>query len=196
MLRCYIAFAVAGLAIGWLMGLSISPITSVVLTSVMGSLSALLAGFQSMDKIFGSTTSKEDGTKGTTYLATVISFSVLAASIAIGAPIGIQARTGNWFGPSPKTLIENWARLGVDRSEVRKRVFNSHFPTDGKNSLKNPGVLFSNAVNECQELQALPPHKLKKGALGATNNYFSVMAEYIEQEENLKEAINRICNQK
>src|SRR5688500_6295852 len=89
------ALLVTGAAIGWLMGLSVSPVVGIVLTSMLGA-SVTVIGV--MAALPGDTALP--GTRMRTTLGAVSPYPLLAimVGIAAGSPLGSVARTGGWFG--------------------------------------------------------------------------------------------------
>lgn len=83
----WVSFAVIGLGIGWLTGLSASPVLAIVLTSILGALGGVVAGLKA------------------SRLRTRIDARPLAwivLGLALAAPLGILARSHRLFGPTPQ----------------------------------------------------------------------------------------------
>ena len=77
---------VAGLGIGWLTGLSVSPVVGTVLTSILGAVAGVVAGLTILDM-----------EKPKLYNPWPVALLILG--IALGSPLGILARTNDLFGP-------------------------------------------------------------------------------------------------
>lgn len=77
----------SGLCIGWLAGLSVSPVLSTVMMTILGLAAGGATGFHF---------SKRDSS--ITALSVLALTASLLGGIAVGAPVGIVARTNNWFG--------------------------------------------------------------------------------------------------
>lgn len=99
-----LALLVAGLGIGWLTGLSLTPVIGTVLTSILGAVGGAAAGLT----VLGSDKPKYH---------TSWPVALLIIGIAAGGPLGILARTNNLFGPmfadSEETAERQRAAMGV-----------------------------------------------------------------------------------
>ena len=136
-----------GFSIGWLMGLSASPIIQTVvgsLLAVITSVLTLLSGVQEGEM-------KE---KITNKLGNINIFplSVFLIGLSVSATLGIYARTNDWFGINPKSFKHKWELKDKDSSGIIEALYNELHPQESKksNSLTQ-GVLFNHSEG-CDEL--------------------------------------------
>lgn len=148
---------VAGLGIGWLVGLSTSPVVAAVIATLLAAVAAL-AGGQS-----ASTESK---------LPLSVSAPPLIAlviGIAVGATLGMNYRDGSLLShpatvsakePLEKT-VERWVALGMEKKEVVRRLLDRELPAQRDRAaateeakVKVPSGLVANEgfENICAEL--------------------------------------------
>ena len=125
-----ICLLVSGLSVGWLMGLSVSPVIQTILTSlltiVIGITSALagISFVQTQD-------SNSDGTPAKRRPRVIfdpLPIMGLALGIATGSALGVYARTNNWLGPKKNSFYEEWQDTGLAKEEITRRVFDSLYP--------------------------------------------------------------------
>jgi hypothetical protein len=99
-----LALLVSGLGIGWLTGLSLTPVVGTVLTSILGIVGGAVAGFTALDA---------ERLK----IHSPWPVALLIVGIAVGGPLGILARTHDLFGApfaeSRKTAEMERAAIGV-----------------------------------------------------------------------------------
>lgn len=119
-----------GMAIGWLTGLSVSPVIQTILASLVAvivSISAALAGIKmEMPK-----EKEEADTTNITkprILLDPLPIMLMVVGVAAGAALGVYARTNNWLGPRTNTFAEEWKDTGLKKDEIALRVFNSLYP--------------------------------------------------------------------
>lgn len=87
-----LAIVMLGLSIGWLTGLSVSPVVGSVIAGLLGLLGGLGAGGNAIASILGN--ARTDNTR----LVDLRPVALLAVAIAVAAPMGILARTNGLFG--------------------------------------------------------------------------------------------------
>ncbi|MEZ4618057.1 MAG: hypothetical protein R2867_21450 [Caldilineaceae bacterium] len=127
-----LAFGVIGFGIGWLVGLSVSPVTNIVVSSLT-SLVAAIALVRSGKKQPESS-ANTGGTEpvNTAHQPNAWPIATLVIGIFIGSTIGLLVRTHNLLSPSgplpPQTLslqeeIQQWVDLGMEQDEVVQGYF-------------------------------------------------------------------------
>lgn len=136
-----VAIVVSGAGIGWLLGLSASPVLHIVIASIMaiaGGVVATLANPPGRD---------DASTMARTLGASPAPLALLLAGIAVGSGAGIYARTNEVF-VRPRAVIDRWVNLGLDRVRVTDALFEQLHPaaTDGR---ANTGLLFGVSVRDC-----------------------------------------------
>ncbi len=123
-----LSILVIGLGIGWLAGLSTSPIVASIITSLVALGAGVVAGLQVIQE---KTEENTTATKKKYIDARPVALLILG--IALAAPCGILARTYHIFEPT---------------QVISKQ-------TDTKNSSQNQGVLFGNSESECNQILSL-----------------------------------------
>ena len=169
-----IALMVTGFGIGWLAGLSVSPVVAIVLTAVTGSVATIVAALSGVKEEFLKTDSSPTVTSRLLQSVTPAPLAWLVFGLILGTIVGIGVRTNNWLSPTPpppppplslKEEVQQWVDLGLDQQEVVNKFFASRVTllppaTPAVLSSQTPtakdSVLFAAASpEECEAWQAL-----------------------------------------
>lgn len=165
----WLAFVIIGLGIGTLAGLSVSPVLSIILTSLVATaatLTAVLGGYQQND------TPKTKHPVNALPLAVLV-FSIMAGGalgmytrISLSRRLGADVRAEALRPPSSQqmqTILQEWADLGQDENVVKSKVFEIYMgsaattlSSQAEQSLPaTQAVLYSAAVtvDECQRME-------------------------------------------
>lgn len=116
-----------GCGIGWLTGLSVSPVVSIVITSVTGSAAAIIAALSGLEE-------KPDEANHTNkrqpfgWQVNPLPLMMVVIGIVLGAIVGISARNQHWFGSSVSAEIAQWTSNGLAKSQVADRLFAQRYP--------------------------------------------------------------------
>jgi hypothetical protein len=152
------ALLVTGVGIGGLVGLSASPVVSIVITSVTGSAAAVVAALSGMKS--------DTADKPSPWNIDPMPLGLLVLGLIVGSLVGLYMRTHNALSPNTLTLTEEitkWTIAGLDKSVVVERLFEQEYPPSdgGGTGSTSPAtvldtVLFSNkAPEECKTLIGL-----------------------------------------
>lgn len=184
-------FVVTGLSIGWLVGLSASPVVSIALSTVLGCVAAALAALNGRPATSG-------GGAATPGLSPegAVSIALLVVGIAVGSILGITGRTHNWLGRDVRSEIDFWEGLGIQRSAVVDRLFATAYPptaNQGTPSATTAGVLFAVANDECRRLLALTPDRLPVEMEASPNRIFNVLSTASSEPGRLRAAVEELC---
>jgi len=133
-----LAIGIAGLGIGWLTGLSLSPVVGTVLTSVLGAVAGAVAGLTVLDL---------EKPKHTNPWPVAL----LVIGIALGSPLGILARTHNTFG----AVLSGTA--ATDQSVDETEASGSALDERARAVL---GVLYGTGTSHCTRLLGSPDDSL------------------------------------
>jgi hypothetical protein len=155
---------VSGLALGWLVGLSISPVIQVVLTSIVSivvALSSALAGLI-REEAEPSAATKFKRLPISSFNPIPIMFMVLG--LAIGSSAGIYARSHNWFGTSAPSITSEWKDTGLSEQEISRRVFDSTYPPSPALEAKTTTTQANTPVEE------LAREQKREGGLTSSKN--------------------------
>jgi hypothetical protein len=157
-----VLIGIIGVGLGWLVGLSQSPVIAGVVTALVAAAAALVGALGGPD-IAGS-----DDTSRLQKVAKLISPAPLAAlmiGLAVGAPLGLHARNHGFFSPSRadhmkelEDTVARWTAMGMARDVIVARLFEREFParTDGntdagvsESGAVPSGLVASGAAEEC-----------------------------------------------
>jgi hypothetical protein len=167
---------IVGMGIGWLSGLSASPVIAGVLTSILGIAGGVVAGLKSIAKDGAAV----GGNKAAKTQIDALPAALLVLGIALAAPLGIMSRTYHVFEPP----------------EVRQAVLDQVAQT-GKVSGQDRGVLFSASASECAQLMALtgiPNEAAFRDELANSDLPWAVKLEAgIKDTNALKKAVRSLC---
>lgn len=123
----WLSLMIAGSGIGWLAGLSVSPVVAIMITSVIGAATAFTT---TLGDWSGKLPKSEGGALSKKTLNPV-PLSLLVIGIFVGSISGVYARTRNWLGAPLSTEIVQWTDLGLPKTEVVHRLFNLAHPDPG-----------------------------------------------------------------
>ena len=130
-----IPLSFAGLSIGILSGLSVSPVIATVLSAVLAVCCAAVAAFSGLrepsEENHTTGAKAKEGTKPKLPLAipiTPVPVAVFSTLVAIGAVAGVVIRTHEWLAPSPDHLRKKWVAIGVDPKVAAERLFEARYP--------------------------------------------------------------------
>ena len=167
---------VVGLGVGWLTGLSTSPVIAGVLSSIMGVAAGVVAGLKSIGRSSPSASRGQNDQN----MVSALPAALLVLGIALAAPLGILARTYHVFEPAA----------------VRQAVAEQIIKT-GKAGDQDRGVLFSATSAECAELSALaasPNEAAFRAALAHSDLPWAVKLEAgVTDTAALKQTVRSLC---
>ena len=112
---------VVGIGIGWLIGLSVSPVVSIVLTSVTGTVAAIVATLGGLND----PTSEADDTEGKNSLrwrGNPLPLGMLGVGIIIGSILGLTLRKNHLLGSDISAEITKWTDQGIPKELILYRV--------------------------------------------------------------------------
>ena len=143
-----ICLVLSGVGIGWLIGLSMSPVLQIVvsalLTAVAGAIS-VLSGLGAT----GPDVTKDGDEAARGELATgsvpsppaarlhqrlegrsvtAVPLACLIGGIVLGSSFGVYGRTHDWLGADPQTLITKWRLTKLPDEQIAKRLFDQLYP--------------------------------------------------------------------
>jgi len=122
-----------GLGIGWLVGLSTSPVVLIVITSLTGSAAAIVAAMSGLEKN-PETAGNTSQNHNYQWKVNPIPIAMLVIGIVIGSAGGIYVRNQNLLGNSNSQLadeIKQWSDAGLDKTEVARRLFENRYSYRG-----------------------------------------------------------------
>jgi len=137
-----VALGLAGLAFGWLIGLSVSPVIQGVITALLAlavGVAGVLAGIRPATE--GDTTKEDEESKAKSSAhqnwvsrtgkldASPWPVACLVVAVALGSSLGVFARVSEWLSPDPHRLAARWTRAGLSEPEVIHRLFDQLHPS-------------------------------------------------------------------
>lgn len=119
------ALFISGLSIGWMMGMSVSPVVqttlNTLLTLLVGILS-LVAGTQSL----AAADADKAHQQRWMYLrrANLLPVGAFLLALSVGSATGIFTRTNDLLGPNPSVMAWRWGARGADSLTIAKSLLN------------------------------------------------------------------------
>jgi hypothetical protein len=175
-----------GAGIGWLAGLSVSPVVAGIITSLLGIVTGIVTGLQSFQYVKNETPSLPKK-----FIIDARPAAILVISIALFAPIGILARTYHVLEPSQMHSEDDGNRQsnGIDA-----------YTSNGANrSSQDQGVLFGVYQSECRQLLSLATMGNNKALITELNRseiptIINLTSEFKNEPETLHRVINSVCS--
>ncbi len=165
-----IILIITGMGIGWLVGLSVSPVVSIVITSVTGSTAAIVAALSGLNDGENDGAKAENKAKRLRWEVNPTPIAMLVIGLFLGSIAGIWVRTHDLLSPRTSTLtdeIDQWTTAGLEKKDVVNRLFENKYTTSNTNSVGqqntapfHASVLFAQeAQEECKTLIILVTKK-------------------------------------
>lgn len=192
------AALVIGLGLGWLAGLSASPVIGMVLSTILGLVGGALVGLR--------VARRSEGAEGGALASASdrVSPQLLALAVlglGLGAPAGVLARAHRWLEPTLEEMVRPWEALGVPRAEAVRRLMDRELPAASVEAAgavpaaqaHTAGVLFSDELDECMRLQSLPLDRLRVGMGGSTALWARRLGDHLADDVALRAAMEAMC---
>lgn len=175
---------ISGLGMGWLVGLSVSPVISIVITSITGAVAAVITALSGL----------EEKAK---WSVSPVPLALLVVGLAIGSGVGIRTRNLDWFGRNLAAEAVMWeaAGLTLDKSEIVQRMFDDLYPNDGQqgeNTQHSTSILFARATDECASLRNRAGEKLLTELKTSTVVEFRKLPELITDVDILERMVKEV----
>lgn len=194
---------VSGTGVGWLIGLSASPVLSIVVTGIIGALAGLTGVLAGVEHVPGDTASHSRQYRDPVPIA------MLIVGITIGSIIGVSARTHAWLSPNVDQVISKWTTppIALDRTEVARRMFDQFYPLpaplggrgaaaeNGKSTSSGPPasatVLYAASDDECARFRTKDGEELRAELKSSvTSTSAREFANRVGDPTALKEAVS------
>ncbi len=202
-LYSFLTVGTTGFGIGWLMSLSVSPVASIVITSVVGSAAAVVATLSGQGK---TSTGEGDAPTGPTAPRVQVSplpIAILVAGIVFGSVVGIITRNVDLFGSDrlqdPSAEIARWTNLGIDQKQVVQRLFQYRYPGSDSGSsatalVQKSGTtyLFAGTSNECDTLQSLSGNSLRAELKSSTTAPLRKLPDIVNDDAALGRIVKEV----
>lgn len=167
----HLSIGVAGLGIGWLIGLSATPVIAAVIATLLAAAAALAGA------------STGQGTRPVPLHVAHGSLAVLVLGISIAATCGMEYRLGTWFGAHSNKedlegVVKRWVALGADKQDVVKRLLDRELPAQSAHTTSEaatkgavPRGLVADAASGdvCGEIAVVAPNAIWSTLAASTN---------------------------
>ena len=186
----YFALLITGAGIGWLVGLSVSPVISIVITSVVGSAAAIIAAASGLE---GESASPPIPREVDPWPIAFLVIGLVGGSIG-----GVRARTYDWLEPDISQEMAKWTSVGISEEKIRNELFNAQFSLADTGEISNSsssdeGVLFAVGAEECDSLRGKSGDELKRELETSTSNpELQQLPEIIQDVDVLEELVKQV----
>jgi hypothetical protein len=219
-LKHLIAISISGLGIGFLVGLSASPVVNGLIAGIVSLAAGIVSALCGV-RLETSKPSEASGAEnqnldvasqssdsGSTTRVTPVPIAFLVVSIVLGSILGIGARTQEWFAESPDHLAEKWQKsTGLSKEIIAQRLFNAIYGFS-KGGLKSEetkseepkseepkitlaaGVLFSVPEDKCKRLRVVNSNDLRLELEGLGYANIKEFATRCKDDEDVKLAVD------
>jgi len=118
----------SGIGIGWLIGLSVSPVLYILITSIVtiaAGITSTLTGLEA--KADKANEDESASTKPTSTKRDIqinpLPLTTLIIGLVIGTSVGVYARTNEWLGPNIEKLTEKWKDTEYSKRDIARVIF-------------------------------------------------------------------------
>lgn len=128
---------VCGLGVGWLIGLSVSSLLYLVITSLMSIIAGLagaLAGLEMPSEKEAPTTP----TPKRMIQLDPVPLTAFILGLVLGASTGVYARTNQFFGPNIDKLAEKWKATEYTKRDIARVLFAQIHGTPAQSPVESP----------------------------------------------------------
>ncbi len=181
-----------GFGVGWLLGLSTSPVVHIVISAVTGAIAAVVAAMS--------------GVQGRAqWSVSPVPTAILVAGVLIGSLLGMKARIDDWLGRDVGIDMgreaDAWIQAGLplDRGTIVHRLFESQYPPPGSDAAPQPAPapeirtgLFGVSSDECRRMRGLMDDALRREVRVLTDERARRLAEIVPDAEVLQQIIEEV----
>lgn len=175
-----ISLFLSGVSVGWLIGLSVSPIIHVIIASLIAlvvSITGALAGVNILKE--DSAAEGEKSKPKTRVEVDPVPLMLMAIGIVAGSSFGVYARTNSWLGPNPSAFVEKWKDTELTKKEISRRLFDELYPPNVDLSSATSGGLPSPGA---QSSAGPPANQNSNNSSSDTSGHTGVSASPSEKE--------------
>lgn len=218
-----ISLLIIGLGVGWLAGLSVSPVATILISGLLG-VAIAVVGILSISL-------KHQNDKGEAVRSvwfevaeeiSIGSLALIVFGIALGVSLGICARTHNFLGIDDELALnglrqelnelqghcdnKKWSELGIDKQVVAQRILDKYYPKGGvakksaatdsaKNIASSKGALSGSiSDDDCKQLSSDSPSG-KRDYIKTHSHKFPEFVPLLDKsDEELEQAIHSKCS--
>lgn len=201
----FLALCVTGGSIGWMVGLSVSPVIHGVITCLLAVMTTVafsfsvetepkrLLGFARESPLTSSTTQYRS--KGLSLLFAM----ALTLSISVGATMGVYGRTHRWLGESLDTFVSKWEKTGLSDQQLATLLLESQLAGGGEDdpssANQNQPVLFHTVgASELATLRAARGELLRRLIKGSGDERLIQFADKCKDDDCLHAAVEYLVD--
>lgn len=192
-----LSLIIIGFGVGWLAGLSVSPVVSTIITSLVGVVITLISALSGLKAL---ETPSEKEKSHSRWQVDPVPIAFLVGGIVIGSIAGISARTQDWFGSDVQTDMQRWKKMGMDEKIVRERLFDREYPPtkevskDSEPAGTKQTALFDEIYDECVHLRTFSGDGLREELENSTTiDLFNVLPGIIQDNQILEKVVKAQC---
>lgn len=206
------SLVIIGFGIGWLAGLSVSPVVSTIITSIVGVTVTLISVLSGIKNRPAQSDEDTENHANPRWSVNPVPIALLIVGILIGSTLGIMVRTRNSLGATEprrdvRAEIQRWTDVGLDPQEVARRLFDLEYPVNadasksagqassGEQANFRQSVLFGDEYKECEDLVRRSPAQLPVLLRDSDNEIFNQLPDIIQDPETLEQMVELLCEQ-
>lgn len=212
---------IIGFGIGYLAGLSLSPVATILISGLLG-VAIAIVGITSIFLVYRNDEGKVIPRVGLNAAETISKgqLALIVVGISAGVSFGIYARTHHFLGSDVSGLRQElnelqsrcddkkWNELGINKKVLAQRIIDKHYPKEGRlkifnssSEIKNPtsfelnntgGLTGSNISISDKCYRLLREDDLEKAIENSSMDLLKKMSSYV-YDDKLREAIIIIC---
>jgi hypothetical protein len=189
-----VGFIIIGLSLGWMVGLSVSPVLQVVVSSIITfivSVVSVLVGFTYTNGTINDVNSRTILNKR----INILPLALFVLSTAIGVSFGIYNRTNERFGLYPDNLINRWSEDSITRERMKVDLFKKMYIESNEESKQKQFTagLFSVTVDDCGSLISKKGEDLRASLIQVSNGQFDSLIKSCDSDTCLNSIRDIIC---
>src|SRR5437868_6089769 len=121
-----LALLISGLSLGWLVGLSVSPVMHLIVGGVLTLVTAAVGASESLRSLQMRGEQNASSSPRQTYSA--VPLALVLIGIAVGSSVGLFARSNDWFAPTVERFSRRWNNTGFGGPYLAQRLFQELHP--------------------------------------------------------------------
>lgn len=195
---------ILGISLGWLVGMSASPVLAIILGSIISLIATIVSVLTGIN--FNTSTQKsesEENQKPFQKNINIAPLSFLVLFIALGTALGLFCRTNDIFGIQPNIFANKWKGSGFDDKDLKNNLLKYLYLTFQKKSETNMtsnegslifhGVLFASTADDCGSITSKHGVELKNSLLALNDSTLTILVRNCNDSSALEIIKDIIC---
>lgn len=186
-LRLIFSLLISGIGIGWLIGLAVSPVLSIVITTITGLATAVITVLSGLDE-------------KSKWSVDPLPVSLLILGIGFGSMLGVTARNNDWLGTDISIEAQKWISYGLKMppDEIVKRLFDARYPpgaaaaTAPRDVYGSGTILFDVKVETCNALRGKSGDDLRLELESSTDTHLQALAQIVSNPDELEQLTEQV----